>query len=520
MAGFCTHCGTPLGEGNAFCAKCGAPVSAPPLQASSPQTPPPAPPAPQPVPQVPVAATPAAGPSPSVPPSQSGSLLLKIVLAVIGFFFMATVVAIGGCVYLGYRAKQRIDKVQQAYKHNDVAGMVQAIKGNTAPPVQKLPQWKPAPAALVSAPGSKIPLKVSLRIVVAGNDPLQGDYESIFVVDLANDKEVHIKASLEYPKPTKLSSLLGQPTGNKELAQKIKCGRTVLRADLENSAEDPGYFCWGNQENTFPGTTALGLSRKTFMELKNGGEAPFTTHEDPIKALITTFKNTATGSGDPTELLNRLIPVPGTPPPPTPAIHCNIRRVGDGDVAVPLVVNNRRVELPAIHAVCENADDNNHREGYVLDDPDNPLSLAGESQSEGSTQITSISWDQDKPSNQIEQDLQKDGRAKVYGIYFDFASDTLRAESKTVLDEIADVMRKHPDWKLRVEGHTDNIGGDAYNLDLSKRRAAAVKQALVSHYRIGVDRLTAAGFGSSRPVAANDTLEGRALNRRVELVKE
>lgn len=517
---FCTSCGAPLAEGNAFCAKCGAFVSPPPVQASSPQASPPAPPARQPVPQAPVAAAPAAGPSTPAPPSQSGSLLLKIVLAVIGFFFLATVVAIGGCVYLGYRARQRIDKVQQAYKHDDVAGMVQAIKGDTSPPAQKLPQWKPAPAALVSAPGSKIPMKVSLRIVVAGNDPLQGDYESIFAVDSANDKEVHIKASLEYPKPTKLSTLLGQPTGNTELSQKIRCGRTLLRADLENSAEDPGYFCMGNQENKFPGTTGLGLSRNTFNELKTGGEPRFTTHEDPMKALFKSFKSTATGSTDPTELLNRLIPVPGSPPPPTPAIKCTLRRVGDGDVAVPIIVNNQQVELPAIHAVCQTSDNNDRREGYILDDPDNPLSLAGVSQSEGISQIIRISWDQDRPANPIEQQLQTDGRAKVYGIYFDFASDTLRAESKAVLDEIADVMRRHPDWKLRVEGHTDNIGGDTYNLDLSKRRAAAVKQALVSNYGIGADRLTTAGFGSSRPVAANDTLEGRALNRRVELVKE
>jgi OOP family OmpA-OmpF porin len=76
------------------------------------------------------------------------------------------------------------------------------------------------------------------------------------------------------------------------------------------------------------------------------------------------------------------------------------------------------------------------------------------------------------------------------------------------------------DWKLTVEGHTDNIGGDTYNLDLSKRRALAVKEALVAQYDIAPERLTNDGFGASRPVESNETLEGRARNRRVELVRQ
>jgi OOP family OmpA-OmpF porin len=71
-----------------------------------------------------------------------------------------------------------------------------------------------------------------------------------------------------------------------------------------------------------------------------------------------------------------------------------------------------------------------------------------------------------------------------------------------------------------VDGHTDNIGGDTFNLDLSQRRAAAVKQALATRYHIGPDRLSTAGFGATRPVESNDTMEGRARNRRVELVRQ
>jgi outer membrane protein OmpA-like peptidoglycan-associated protein len=81
-------------------------------------------------------------------------------------------------------------------------------------------------------------------------------------------------------------------------------------------------------------------------------------------------------------------------------------------------------------------------------------------------------------------------------------------------------MTDNPDWKLTVEGNTDNIGGDAYNLDLSKRRAAEVKRTLVTEYHIAPDRLSTDGFGASHPIDTNDTLEGRARNRRVELSRE
>ena len=120
----------------------------------------------------------------------------------------------------------------------------------------------------------------------------------------------------------------------------------------------------------------------------------------------------------------------------------------------------------------------------------------------------------------IEQELKQTGQAEVYGIYFDFASDKIKPESEPVLREIADALNHNPAWKLRVEGHTDNIGGDEYNLDLSQRRAEAVKLALVTRYHIAADRLTPKGFGATRPKEPNDTLAGRARNRRVELVRE
>jgi outer membrane protein OmpA-like peptidoglycan-associated protein len=102
-------------------------------------------------------------------------------------------------------------------------------------------------------------------------------------------------------------------------------------------------------------------------------------------------------------------------------------------------------------------------------------------------------------------------------IYFDFDRDTLRPESGPVLKEIADDLANHPDWQLSIGGHTDNIGPEGYNLDLSRRRAAAVKRALVDEYHIDSERLTTEGFGASRPKESNETRKGRAHNRRVQL---
>ena len=107
----------------------------------------------------------------------------------------------------------------------------------------------------------------------------------------------------------------------------------------------------------------------------------------------------------------------------------------------------------------------------------------------------------------------------VYELYFDFNSERIRNESDPTLREIAEVLRRNPDWTLAVEGHTDNVASDTYNLELSSRRAAAVKAALGTRFGIAAARLTTAGFGESSPRDRNDTLEGRARNRRVELVR-
>jgi outer membrane protein OmpA-like peptidoglycan-associated protein len=215
-----------------------------------------------------------------------------------------------------------------------------------------------------------------------------------------------------------------------------------------------------------------------------------------------------------------------------------LTRVESQDVKYPMIVNDQRVDLPVIHLAgpvspvgkdprpADQRPTTSAGELFVLDDPADPLVLNWRLKDplfhNGNfrVEVIKINFPVAKPENVLEKQLTQEKRAVTYGIYFDFNKDTLKPESEPVLKEIAQAMTDNPDWKLTVEGHTDNIGGDTYNLDLSKRRAAAVKQALVTQYNIAPDRLLTGGFGASRPIETNDTLEGRARNRRVELVRE
>ena len=102
-------------------------------------------------------------------------------------------------------------------------------------------------------------------------------------------------------------------------------------------------------------------------------------------------------------------------------------------------------------------------------------------------------------------------------ITFESGRDALRPEAGPILDEIARALKAHPELRrVRVEGHTDNVGGRGYNQDLSARRARSVMRALV-HRGIAAERLESAGYGFERPVASNATALGRGKNRRVEL---
>lgn len=113
--------------------------------------------------------------------------------------------------------------------------------------------------------------------------------------------------------------------------------------------------------------------------------------------------------------------------------------------------------------------------------------------------------------------LDKDGRISLY-VNFDFNKATLKVDAAPVVGQVVKLLGGNPGLKLEIGGHTDKIGGRDYNLKLSGQRAAAIVAALVAQ-DVAADRLSAAGYGPDKPIADNDKEEGRAKNRRVELVK-
>ena len=133
--------------------------------------------------------------------------------------------------------------------------------------------------------------------------------------------------------------------------------------------------------------------------------------------------------------------------------------------------------------------------------------------------VSAMKQEMEATAEAMASELQTSGRMALYGINFATNSAAISSEtSDKVLGEIVTLLNNQPTWKITVEGHTDNVGAKAANQTLSQKRADAVVTWLAAH-QIARDRLAAAGFGDTKPLQDNATEEGRAKNRRVEIVK-
>ncbi len=298
--------------------------------------------------------------------------------------------------------------------------------------------------------------------------------------------------------------------------------RRICRQDLlDGQIFHPAI--WAHGPAVISPTTLFSLSSGTLHALKTAGRAPhrwLQLYPNPTRAQATKVDVNATLLVDPAApkffsvLVNdKLAQLPVV----TSASKKAAKTDDDDDDAVSPLVQQLQAAVLSDEPPKEDPDGTGRYAmiATVLDDERFPLML--DYQVPGKDyriKVTKITYESQP---EMEQQLAAKEEVTVYGIYFDFASDTLRPESTPVLEEIAAILHKNADWKLSVTGHTDNVGGNAANLELSRRRAAAVKVALIERYHIDGSRLVTDGAGAGAPQATNETPEGRARNRRVVL---
>jgi len=271
--------------------------------------------------------------------------------------------------------------------------------------------------------------------------------------------------------------------------------RRVLPADLATSRlQVLGFHT--DDPNEIPGSTSLGPSVAVTRDLRTNGRAEYS---------VMNFLKHATSVG-------------------------TLTRVGTTTVPFSVLINGRRTTLQAIPVtgLLKYTDKVRPWEQLIYDDPKHPLTLrfsygavgAGAGFTpEFTREIVKIDFPA-ADDRTIETELTTECRAEVPGIYFDFDRATLKPQSSRALTTIAELLKRQPSWRVSIEGHTDNSGSETYNQDLSTRRADAVRTTLVRDFAVDQGRLTSAGFGETRPVETNDTIAGRARNRRVELVRD
>jgi OmpA-OmpF porin, OOP family len=337
---------------------------------------------------------------------------------------------------------------------------------------------------------TRVPLVAGLAVVTALHEPGVGDYESV----------KRLGARLQRPAPGwRIDYRASLP------AEQVQSTRLQLDADLASATTYRSRFESDTEEH-YPGSTALGVSSAVLRALRTPGSTPFTLVE------ATEWLRPPGGSG--ALALARSLT----------AGEVLLR--GELRAAVPpagtqrVLVNGRPVELPVRWAEGTLAARYGTRMAVrlaLLDDDANPLALSWRI---GGTQLTVVRLDWPRPDAgaALAAELQRLGRVALPGLYFDFGQAKLQPGSEATLSACVQALKTLP-GRWRVEGHTDAVGSEQANRALSLARAQAVQQALAARAQVLAGRLEAVGLGASRPVGDNASADGRARNRRVELVQ-
>ncbi|MEP7087550.1 MAG: OmpA family protein [Gemmatimonadota bacterium] len=322
---------------------------------------------------------------------------------------------------------------------------------------------------LAQAP-PQIPLVSGLTMVSALHYP-EGDRENVVTVSQASSNGARYTWRYEHPRGTAGSSL----------PDRGEFHRFVRASDLAGAPRIDQIFMSSGAEES-PGFTAFSFSNAVYTRLLSEKQIPFS---------MTDIQGGGSSLGAFGGVFQSRITVRGTlslaSPTPEP-------------MPMPMLVNGQRVNLQTLHYTGHFAyqDQKSTSDFWVVVDSTHPLILRVVS---GTDVLQTVRIDLPTKGTEIEKELVTSCRAELPGIYFAFNSTSLDPASDPALSEVSELLAKHADWKLAIEGHTDNIGGDASN------------QTLSTH------RLSSAGFGAKRPREPNTSIEGRARNRRVELVR-
>jgi outer membrane protein OmpA-like peptidoglycan-associated protein len=293
----------------------------------------------------------------------------------------------------------------------------------------------------------------------------------------------------------------------------------ATRINLFYSSVDPQMFAG----QTFEETSVTGVTM-----LKSGAEVPYVIGvidgEDPMGGIGAMMQQVAKQSagakpGSPLSGMGSLFTAGHT------YYRGTLKRVEAVPVMLPVLLDGLRTSLPAVHAqgTIANGEKAIQVQFWWLDSAGWPVTLkwsltrGSHTASQQVTKIDRPAPDTGPKFGGIADALQKSCRVELAGIYFNTGSAVLLPESQPALRNIAQAVLQSKQPVLDIEGHTDNVGTAQLNQDLSQKRAQAVRLALVAQFGVPAGRLTATGFGFAHPVESNDTVEGRARNRRVEL---
>lgn len=536
---FCGNCGAQIHKGQSFCASCGNPVD----RVSSVE----APEISRPI------STEVAGHQGSeeilrklatlkaqAPPPATNSGK-RILIAVLMVFLVGAVAAVAGVVYVGYHVKQKasaaLDNLETKSDAHKVTGQAGPGAGNRSKQgkgddgLSGSDADNPLSAVLGKLQGSD-----------SGNSSMGNMAKSIFEDLGAKNPDMPPDLIRNIPYSA-LSNPLACPTGGQIDPSKLASGRILFKPGTVLTSSWSLPLADAESDNIirpvspsslvfeYNGVAALGLdmkykSRPDFNETVCAkdiaeGEAYATgwtakSLKEPItpglypgvaRLLVPATKFNQLKSSGSTELVFALYDyMDALTEWELLAWKGIFTRVEPNDVPFPLIINDERVTVPAIHVrasmkVIETAGRFGPRdqplEAYILDDANTPVMLSwmmGKDMHQDDSfkvELVRVTYPRDKPT--IEQQLAKSRKAITWGINFDFNSDVIRPVSEPVLKEIAQAIVDRPDWRLTVTGHTDNIGGHKYNLELSQRRSAAVKKALVDRYHVDPNRPSTGG---------------------------